>query len=224
MLSFTGGGFALDITTQHLEFWHRIKSDLAKSGVDIAIYFPIYTLTPHSAYPTQLQQAAGALTYVLEHLGRDPEDVIIAGDSAGANLCVGLISHLSHPSADLPRLKIDNHLLGMILISPWLSFDTSWPSMTKNAKRDIDAIEPLEKWARSYVNGKASTSYIEAVTASMSWWTGAHVKQTVVLAGADEVFIDSTRAWTETFKVSFTATMLKNDWLISVGGGKCDIL
>lgn len=170
--------------------------------MDIAVFFPIYTLTPHATYPTQFQQAVEALAYVIEDLGREPQDVVLTGDSAGANLCVAILSHLSHPSPDVPRLETKSKLRGMVLLSPWLSFDTSWPSMTYNAWKDIDTVKPLEVWATAYLNNRVSDNYSEAVLAPAEWWRGSQVERALVVAGSDEVFIDSIKAWTETFQVS----------------------
>lgn len=197
----------MDITREHLEFWRRIQVELSNSSVDIAVFFPIYTLIPHASYPTQFQQASEALSYVVKDLGRNPQDIILAGDSAGGNLCIAIISHLSHPSRDIPRVEIETCLRGMILISPWVSFDTSWPSMTYNLGKDIDAIETLRDWAHSYLNGRAGDNNSEPVLAPVDWWKGAQVDRTLVVAGSDEVFIDSIRAWTENFKVSIAVPL-----------------
>lgn len=170
--------------------------------MEFSVLFPAYTLTPHAAYPTQFQQAIDALSYVLHDLERDAQDVIITGDSAGANICVAILSHLLHPSPDVTRLQVKGKLRGVVLISPWLSFDTSWPSMTHNAEKDIDKKEALESWAKQYLNGKASDNYAEAILAPIEWWRGSQAERVLVVAGSDEVFIDSIKAWVENFRVS----------------------
>ena len=50
---------------------------------------PNYTLAPRAAYPTQINQLNKVLAYVVDHateLSIDPERVVLAGDSAGAQL------------------------------------------------------------------------------------------------------------------------------------------
>ena len=74
--------------------------------------------------------------------------------------------------------------------------------MASNAKKDIDQKEALESWAKQYLNGKASDNYAEAVLAPIEWWRGSQVERVLVLAGSDEVFIDSIEAWVENFRVS----------------------
>lgn len=50
--------------------------------------------------------------------------IVIAGDSAGGNLTLGLISHLLHPHPDVPKVELSGPLATTILISPWVKFTT----------------------------------------------------------------------------------------------------
>ena len=48
-----------------------------------------YTIAPEATYPTALQELNESLAYVVEHadeLGVDPDQIVLAGDSAGAQL------------------------------------------------------------------------------------------------------------------------------------------
>lgn len=192
----------MDITPEHLHFWHKIQAELASSGIEISIFFPVYTLVPHKIYPTQFAQAVETLRYLIKDEGRKPGDITISGDSAGANLCAAIISHLSHPSTDVPKLELDGKLGGMIQLSPWLSFDTSWPSMKYNAGKDIDSAHTLKEWANTYLNGRPADNYSEPVLAPSSWWQDAQVEKTLVVVGEDEMFIDGVKAWAKSFEVS----------------------
>lgn len=191
----------MDITPEHLRFWHKIQVELAEFGVEMSIFFPVYTLVPHKTYPTQFNQAVGALRYLTKDEGRKPGDITISGDSAGANLGAAIVSHLSHPSDEIPSLDLREKLGGMIQLSPWLSFDTSWPSMKFNASRDIDSTHTLKHWASQYLNGRVPDSYSEPVLAPSEWWKDAQVERTLVVAGEDEMFIDGAKAWMKSFKV-----------------------
>lgn len=202
IINFHGGGFATDAIPSHLRVWFDIQKHLHKNDRNTAFFYPTYTLTPHATYPTQLIQAVEALRYVLEDECRKPEEVILAGDSAGANLCVAILSHLMHPSDDVKPLSISGPLKGMVLVSPWLSFDTTYPSMARNYDRDIDPPKKLEIMAKDYLLGRKSDNYTEAVGAPIDWWEHSPLEGTLVVAGADEVFVDSQQEWVDKFKIA----------------------
>ena len=142
-----------------------------------------------------------ALRYLVQDESRKPEDITISGDSAGANLCAAIISHMSHPSAEVPRLELGGKLGGMIHLSPWLSFDTTWPSMTYNAHKDIDTPDVLKYWSDLYLGGRAPDNYSEPALAPAEWWKDAGVGSTLVAVGEHEMFFNGTKAWAESFKV-----------------------
>ncbi|GKZ36253.1 hypothetical protein AbraIFM66950_007250 [Aspergillus brasiliensis] len=217
VINFHGGGFAMDATKAYLEFWPSVANALSDDGISTTWFHVTYTLTPHATYPTQFREAVEALRYVIEDLGRPPSEVILVGDSAGANLCLAILSHLSHPSPDVPELRIGAPLKAIALLSPWLSFRHDSPSMKINEHKDIDAREVTERWSQQYLNGKPSNYYTEALEAPEEWWQGALVEQTLVLAGSDEVLLDSIKAWVQTFSKS------NPDTTLVIGRNECHI-
>ncbi|KAL2830832.1 Alpha/Beta hydrolase protein [Aspergillus cavernicola] len=188
VINFHGGGFAMDATEPYLYFWPNIQTTLANAA--------------------PFCEAVETLRYVLEDLKRSPRDVLITGDSAGANLCLAILSHLRHCSVDVPELVIHEPIKGAILISPWVSFSHEWPSVKKNQHKYIDTQEVTTQWSQLYLNGQLSNNYIEAVNAPEEWWNEIQVEQTLVLAGADEVLFDPIKAWTSNFKKSNPDTTL----------------
>jgi len=59
-----------------------------------------YTVSPEATYPTALNQLNDALGYLVEHaeeLRIDPDRIVIAGDSAGANLTSQLATIVTSP-------------------------------------------------------------------------------------------------------------------------------
>lgn len=191
----------MDATEPYLDFWPDIQNALADAGIETAWLYSTYTLTPNKAYPFQFVEAVETLRYVLEDLGRSPREVLIAGDSAGASLCLAILSHLKYRSVDVPELTVEEPLKGAILLSPWVSHSHEWPSMKLNKHKDIDSVEVTERWSKLYLDGQPSNYYVEAVTAPQEWWNGIQVEQTLVLAGTDEVLLDPIRTWASKFKV-----------------------
>ncbi|WP_179991103.1 alpha/beta hydrolase [Acinetobacter sp. YH16058] len=60
-----------------------------------------YQFAPHATYPTQLQQIDQALNYITQHAEKyqlNPQQLYLAGDSAGANLASHYAELLSNPA------------------------------------------------------------------------------------------------------------------------------
>ncbi|NQX36592.1 alpha/beta hydrolase [Herbiconiux sp. VKM Ac-2851] len=60
-----------------------------------------YTIAPEAAYPTAVEQLGDALAHLVEHadeLGIDPHRIVLAGDSAGAQLASQLTAAIVNPA------------------------------------------------------------------------------------------------------------------------------
>ncbi|KAG6330017.1 hypothetical protein ID866_9073 [Astraeus odoratus] len=80
---------------------------------------------PESPFPAALLDAVAGYDYLVNKIGFDPCDIVIAGDSAGGNLALALIRYLRdyqdyHPNLRLPRLPA-----GLLLLSPWADLGRS---------------------------------------------------------------------------------------------------
>jgi acetyl esterase/lipase len=75
--------------------------------------------------------------------------IITGGDSAGANLALGVISVLLHSLEGIQPLRITAPLAGILLISPWVSFSTESQSFVKNANRDVIPEEIVHQLGRT---------------------------------------------------------------------------
>jgi acetyl esterase/lipase len=184
-----------------MSFWTSLGQDLTKVNKSVAFLFVAYTLVPFGTYPVQFREGVEALDYVLNDLGRFPSDVILAGDSAGGNMCLAVLSHLSHPSPDVPEVKLDSKLKALVLVAPWVSFRTDWPSSHSNQYKDIVVPAVGRMWSSGYLAGRPTSPYAEALEAPASWWEGAKVEQLLCVAGSDEILIDPITKWIEKYKV-----------------------
>lgn len=73
-----------------------------------------YRTAPEHPYPAALEDALGAYAWLLEQ-GFGPEDIIIAGDSAGGGLALAVAMYLRDNEQALPA--------GLIIMSVWANLD-----------------------------------------------------------------------------------------------------
>lgn len=126
---------------------------------------------------------------------------MLAGDSAGGNLALGVLSHLSHPHPEISRLELKENLRGAVLISPWVSFDTSVDSMTQNERKDFLTAGSIGPWVAAFLSGAPTDPWNQPLMASPEWWEQLKVDEVLINAGADEIMIDDIRAFAKRFKV-----------------------
>ena len=216
ILWFHGGGYNLPPDPGHLTF----VNDLANAtGGKVGILMLSYALAPHEVYPYQLRQAVELVRYVCMELKRKPHNVSIAGDSAGANLSIGVLSHLIHPHPEIPPLHFrEGEKLGAaILLAPWASFRTDWPSNATNARKDIVSIPINNLWSGSFLGGSKRDAYNEPLSAEPSWWKGLDgvVEEILIVAGGDEVLVDSIRELARRFESvhgKVTKVVAESEW------------
>ncbi|KAJ5658579.1 uncharacterized protein N7484_002228 [Penicillium longicatenatum] len=206
LVYYHGGGFAMAARPSHFSFWIDLIKILNENGHDIAVFFLRYTLTPHKTYPTQLRQAVGALRYILNETGRSPADVILGGDSAGANLAMATLLHISHPHPEIEPLKLSAPLAGVFGFAPWVNFSSEWPSMTENAYKDICTVPGLKKWSDMYLDGKEGDYWSEPSKAPVEWWADSMTERILILAGGDEILLSPIEAFAKNIKSVFPNT------------------
>lgn len=117
-----GGGFNLGSPDSHRAFAAR----LMQAGQFAAVYMPRYRLAPRHPWPAGLQD----VTAVWKALQQQHPDarICLAGESAGANLCLALTLTLRDQRARLPQR--------VYLHSPWLDVSLSGDSYRNLALED----------------------------------------------------------------------------------------
>lgn len=126
----------------------------------------------------------------------------MAGDSAGANLALGVLSHLLHAHPAIDPMQISSPLKGILLISPWVCFATSSPSYSQNSNKDVTNATILEKWSAYYLGQAKSDHYNQPLSAPTTWWEGVNVKvqEMVIMAGTDETTFSDIEKFAEVLK------------------------
>lgn len=180
------GAFACQQTWDIFKFFEDLIRSLNASSHDLVVFAISYTLIPHTVYPAQLGQAVEAVRYIVTQTHRGPGGVLIGGDSAGGNLAVGVLSHLSHTHPAIPELKLEGPLAGVILISPWTSLDISLTGVSKN-NEDLITKQATDLWSSVYL-GQAKRDYCtDASHAPSTWFRNLSTNQMLVLGGGNEI-------------------------------------
>ena len=97
-----GGGWVWNSIDTH----DRLMREYAAGG-GCAVIGPDYALSPEAAFPQALEECAAVVRWVARHgaaWGLDPARIVIGGDSAGANLAMGVALLLRETDPDIaPR-------------------------------------------------------------------------------------------------------------------------
>ncbi|MGY1697462.1 alpha/beta hydrolase fold domain-containing protein [Geodermatophilus sp. SYSU D00814] len=113
-----GGAYVAGAAPQH---W-TLVGRLADAGVRVAV--PDYGLAPQCTY----RDAYPLLTAVYADLHREVGDVVLAGDSAGGGLALGLAQTFLDTGLPQPRL--------IALVAPWLDLTLTDPGVPAAEARD----------------------------------------------------------------------------------------
>jgi len=204
MVYYHGGGFVLPGGAEHI---NMLLNFIKWSNNNLAIFCVCYTLSPEAVYPVALGQCVEALRYIVELAGHSPETTLLGGDSAGGNLAIAVLSHVSnhpHPQSDKVRaLKLSASIKAAVLIAPWTSSDVSrYSSMTKYANRDLVNSTCANYWIATYKGGKdvVDDEYVCATLASAEWWRDTKCEEMLVTAGEQETLVDAITHWVDNYK------------------------
>ena len=133
-----GGAFYLGSMKTHRAFMTQIAARTQMQVLHID-----YPLAPESAYPEPLEAVFDVYNLLLDQ-GIQAKDIILSGDSCGANLALALALKLQQEN--LPQVS------GLILLSPFLDLTLTSESLRYNQKHDaLLSIETLKTGIHYYV-------------------------------------------------------------------------
>jgi acetyl esterase/lipase len=122
ILYFPGGGFIMRTATQHRGLVGKICR--AANARALIVH---YSLAPEIPFPGGLEDCLAAYHDLLEQ-GHKPEDITIAGDSAGGGLVLSTLLALRDEGTALPK--------NAIILSPLADLTYSGKSRRRNKYRD----------------------------------------------------------------------------------------
>lgn len=124
-----GGGYVAGSCKDHRGFVSKFAK---KTGITNLVYE--YRLAPEHPFPAALDDSVKAYQWLLAS-GFKPENILIAGESAGGGLCLAILLALKERNIALPAAAV--------AISPWTDLTCSSDSYrTKNKV----SLAPLNSW------------------------------------------------------------------------------
>jgi len=123
VLYFHGGAYCLGSLDTH----RGLAATVARAAQARALLID-YRLAPEHPFPAAVLDAQAAYAWLLDQ-GIVPEQVALAGDSAGGGLLLALMVSLSEAGQPLPAAGV--------CLSPWADLSLSGRSWTTNARREL---------------------------------------------------------------------------------------
>jgi epsilon-lactone hydrolase len=139
LLLLHGGGYVMGSA-----FGYRHLAGALALAADATALVPEYRLAPEHPFPAALEDALRAYQWVLCS-GTAPEQLTLAGDSAGAGLVLSLVLTLKQQGLPLPG--------GLVMLCPGLrlTFDDDLEMQT--GSQPGVSVEQLRSFAESYLDG-----------------------------------------------------------------------
>jgi epsilon-lactone hydrolase len=132
-----GGGYVSGNCEDHRMHVAKFVRD---AGVGALLYD--YRLAPEHPFPAAMEDTLTAYRWLLEQ-GVRPENLLIAGESAGGGLCLASLLAIRDEGLPLPAAGV--------ALSPWTDLKCSGSSYRTNAMRDISTLGSWDVWGSYYV-------------------------------------------------------------------------
>ncbi|GLB35806.1 putative steryl acetyl hydrolase [Lyophyllum shimeji] len=107
----------------------RLISIPLSKFTDARVFALDYRLAPETRFPGPLHDVVSGYLRLVDDLQIPPENILLAGDSAGGGLCLALLMYLRDNKYSIPA--------GAILMSPWVDLTMSCDSWDSNANFDV---------------------------------------------------------------------------------------
>lgn len=192
-----GGGYMISALHAQMTFYRYLQLELERRGVHVGVAMITYKLLPEHQFPTQLRQARGALDFLIQ-AGVHPRNIMLVGESAGANLVMQTLSHILHhlPSVQPLQLPTSQIFRGALLISPWVSMKADsispWPLLHAKFKYDILSSRIVRLICTEVVRDipEIDIKFVDPVEAPKTWFDGLDnlVERILITYGAFEGF------------------------------------
>lgn len=105
------------------------------------------------------------------------------------------MSLLLHPHPDIPALKLESPIAGLLLICSWVSYQSNAESFKTNKDKDIHEAPQMHQWADDFCTEEERNKYTEPIRADSDWFRGLPAKSVLNVWGGYELFRDDCEAF-----------------------------
>lgn len=180
ILQLHGGGYIGPMKNIYRRF--AVKYSKISMGADVLT--PDYRIAPEHPFPAALEDTVASYRWLLEEKKYRPDQIVVAGDSAGGGLALALLHYAKDHGLPLPG--------GVVVMSPWTDVALTGASYETNYE-----IDPL--FGNSKENMIYQCSYIgdaDRTNPYLSPLYGDFTGYPPILfqVGSYEVLLDDTRA------------------------------
>ncbi len=173
LLFLHGGGFVIGSHRTH----RGLAGELARAVGARALSVD-YRLAPEHPFPAGLDDCLAAYRWLLEQ-GVAADSIVLAGDSAGANLALACLQALRDSGVCLPR--------GACLLSPWIDLALAGDSFESKAASDPRMTQQtLRNYATAYLAGQDPRTPL----ASPLYARLSGLPPLLIQVGSDELLLD----------------------------------
>ncbi len=197
ILYFHGGMYVTGSAQSHRQ--HVIKF-VSGSGINALVFN--YRLAPENPFPAALDDAVSAYQFLLDE-GFDPKNVVFAGDSAGAGLCLATLLAIKNKGIALPAAAA--------VLSPWTDLARTGESYLTNVEKCLSPKGSSENASAFYAgeNDKRNP-YISPLYGDLKGLPPLHIS-----AGSNEILRD------DSIRFAGKAQKAGVDVALLVGEGMC---
>jgi acetyl esterase/lipase len=176
ILYFHGGGFFMCNPRTHRAMTWRLARSTGRRVLALD-----YRKAPDHAFPAWIDDGFAAYSELLA-AGHRPEDILLAGDSAGGNIALSVTHRIRREGAPLPD--------GLVLISPWADLACEGRSYRSNKRWDAmfraDGVAATGRYLTKACDPR--NPEVSPVHADFRGFP-----RMLLLAGSNEVFLDDAR-------------------------------
>jgi acetyl esterase/lipase len=197
ILYFHGGMYLVGSPLSHRV---HVAKFVQGSGLDALVFD--YRLAPEYQFPAALEDALTAYNYLLKK-GFLPENIVFAGDSAGAGLCLATLLAIKKYEKPLPAAAA--------VLSPWTDLTLSGESYKMNMNKCLSPLGSSETASALYAGTQSRTNpLISPLFGDLEGLPPLHIS-----VGSDEILLDDSRLFAEKAKAAGV------DVTLLVGDGMC---
>lgn len=179
-----GGAFFVGSIKTHRAFLSEVAE-----RTQMQVLHLNYPLSPEARYPDALDAIYDVYSTLLDQ-GVLAKDIIVSGDSCGANLALALCLRLKQEDLEMPS--------GLMLLSPFLDLTLTSESLRYNEKLDaLLSVEALETGISFYLpkNIDKSDSFVSPIFGDF-----AGLPPTLVQVGSKEILLDDAKRFEDKAK------------------------